>query len=89
MAADSWLDDETSLDKFLALLLLLLLLMLALAAAVVGSRFLDCGVTGLRSLENRLLRSAWLAVFVAGSPTERGVSSISIIDGLALTLLPD
>ena len=48
MAADSWLDDETSLDKFLALLLLLLL---ALAAAVVGSRFLDCGVTGLRSLE--------------------------------------
>jgi len=89
MAADSWLDDETSLDKFLALLLLLLLLMLALAAAVVGSRFLDCGVTGLRSLENRLLRSAWLAVFAAGSPTERGVSSISIIDGLALTLLPD
>ena len=89
MAADSWLDDETSLDKFLALLLLLLLLLLALAAAVVGSRFLDCGVTGLRSLENRLLRSAWLAVFAAGSPTERGVSSISIIDGLALTLLPD
>ena len=88
MAADSWLDDETSLDKFLALLLLLLL-MLALAAAVVGSRFLDCGVTGLRSLENRLLRSAWLAVFAAGIPTERGVSSISIIDGLALTLLPD
>ena len=88
MAADSWLDDETSLDKFLALLLLLLLL-LALAAAVVGSRFLACGVTGLRSLENRLLRSAWLAVFAAGIPTERGVSSISIIDGLALTLLPD
>lgn len=89
MAADSWLDDETSLDKFLALLLLLLLLLLALAAAVVGSRFLDCGVTGLRSLENRLLRSAWLAVFAAGIPTERGLSSISIIDGLALTLLPD
>jgi len=86
MAADSWLDDETSLDKFLALLLLLLL---ALAAAVVGSRFLDCGVTGLRSLENRLLRSAWLAEFAAGIPTERGLSSISITDGLALTLLPD
>ena len=45
-------------------------------------------MTGLRSLEKRSLRSAWLAVFTAGIPTERGVSSISSI-GLTLTGLPE